>query len=270
MTTADTITPDATATTLTSPGVFPTFAPSDPANFRDLGGIVVDGGTVATATLFRSDDLCLVSAGYAEMLLRDHGITAIIDLRSAAEVAGTGRGPLGHLSANYHHLALGGDVIINSASSLADLDALAEWYTRLLELSTHKIVTAISIISVEKGATVFHCAAGKDRTGILAAAILALLGADADAIAVDYARTHPVLENIITRLATSPGSHGSGTDVRPMLSMVPRPPVLTAEYSVMLAVLALVVERHGSIEALLRTAGLDDALLERLRARLLC
>jgi len=246
----------------------PLFIPSDPANFRDLGGIAVNGGTVATATLFRSDDLCLVSADYAALLLSDHGITAVIDLRSAAEVAGTGRGPLGHLSANYHHLALGGDVIIDSASSLADLDALAEWYTRLLELSAHKIVTALAIISVEKGATVFHCAAGKDRTGILAAAILALLGADADTIASDYARTHAVLDNIITRLATSPGSHGNGADVRPMLSMVPRPPVLTAEYSVMLAVLEIVAERHGSIEALLRTAGLDDALLARLHTRL--
>ena len=66
-----------TATHTTPAAPAPLFIPSDPANFRDLGGIAVNGGTVATATLFRSDDLCLVSADYAAALLGDHGITAV-------------------------------------------------------------------------------------------------------------------------------------------------------------------------------------------------
>jgi len=241
---------------------------SEPVNFRDLGGLPVEGGTVRSGVVFRSDDICLVPDAWANDIVADKNITAILDLRSESEVRVTGRGPLGNLPVAYHHYPFGGDVVVEGAVSIGTPEALAEWYADLIEASAPMIVSAIAGIAEESGATVFHCSAGKDRTGILAASLLAVLGASDDVIAADYGRTGDVIDGVIGRLAAAHGISPRDSRISAFLTQEPRPPVLTADAPVMSQALTIVAARHGSLAEFIRSAGLADAHVAELRARL--
>lgn len=243
-------------------------AVSDPVNFRDLGGISVDGGTVVSGLVYRSDDICLVPTAWAENLVDTLTVTSILDLRSESELRTTGRGPLADFPVAYHHYPFGGDVVVEGAASIVEPEQLSAWYAQLLAASAPMIVSALALISVERGATVFHCSAGKDRTGILAASLLAVLGASDATIAADYGRTGDVMDSLVTRLAASHGISPTDSRIRGFLTMTPRPAVLTADAPVMAAALQLVAAEHGSLVQLLRQNGLTDDLVAALRAKL--
>lgn len=241
---------------------------SEPVNFRDLGGLVVDGGVVRSGVVFRSDDICLVPATWASDIVANKNVTAILDLRSESEVRVTGRGPLGDLPAVYHHYPLGGDVVVEGAVSIGTPEALAEWYADLVEASAPMIVSGLAGIAVESGATVFHCSAGKDRTGIFAASLLAVLGATDDVIAADYGRTAEVIDSVIGRLAAAHGISPRDSRISAFLTQEPRPPVLTADAAVMSEALQIVASRHGSLARFIQSSGLSDTLVDELRKRL--
>lgn len=241
---------------------------SEPVNFRDLGGIAVDGGTVRSGVVFRSDDICLVPSAWASDVVVASGVTAILDLRSASEVRVTGRGPLGDHPVAYHHYPLGGDVVVEGAVSIGTPEALSLWYADLIEASVPLIVSGLAGIGVERGATVFHCSAGKDRTGIFAASLLAVLGASDDVIAADYGRTGDVIDGVIARLAAAHGISPRDSRISAFLNQEPRPPVLTAEAPVMAETLRIVAARHGSLAQFVQDAGLTDLHIAELRARL--
>lgn len=71
-------------------------------------------------------------------------------------------------------------------------------YADMVDRSAAEIVTALGIIAHAPGATAFHCAAGRDRTGVLAAMLLLALGASDEDIVADYARTDENLAAIDT------------------------------------------------------------------------
>jgi protein-tyrosine phosphatase len=241
---------------------------SDPVNFRDLGGLAVDGGTTRSGFVFRSDDICLVSAAWASDLVLNKHVTAILDLRSESEVRVTGRGPLRDEAPTYHRYPLGGDVVVEGAVSISTPEALAQWYANLIESSAPVIVAALVGIGIENGATVVHCSAGKDRTGIFAACLLAVVGASDEVISHDYGRTSEVLDAAIGRLVVSHGISPKDSRIAAFLNQDPRPPVLTADAAVMVETLRLVASRHGSLAQFIRHSGLSDAQVEKLRARL--
>jgi protein-tyrosine phosphatase len=109
---------------------------------------------------------------------------------------------------------------------------------------------------------VIHCAAGKDRTGLISALLLGLADVPAESIAADYAMTAELLRPREQEwLAACPPEERAERE-----AMIARY-APTAE--VMLAVLGGLTERHGGIEPYLLEAGVPRADLERLRRRLL-
>jgi protein-tyrosine phosphatase len=107
-----------------------------------------------------------------------------------------------------------------------------------------------------------HCAAGKDRTGLISALLLGLVGVPTATIAADYALTAELLRSREQAwLAAAPPEERAEREA--MLARY----APTAE--VMLAVLAGLEERHGGVEGYLLDAGVAPADLERLRDRLL-
>jgi protein-tyrosine phosphatase len=175
----------------------PALTLSAPVNLRDLGGIAVDGGVVRPGFALRADDLALVTDDVARALV-DDGVRAIIDLRSTDELGVTGRGPLGtHSNVSYHHVPLLADIgqatdatqTRPSGAEMMDQTRFGRMYLRMYEGAAPQIVTALAIIAHAPGAVAFHCAAGQDRTGVLAASLLLALGADRDDIVADYVRT---------------------------------------------------------------------------------
>lgn len=242
---------------------------SAPVNLRDLGGIPITGGVLREGVAIRTDDLAYVTADVADELVAA-GLTAIIDLRSSVEVATTGRGPLASRAVSYHHLPL----IANVGESMKQdapafgHEAMGRMYVQMVEEAAPQLVTALNVIAHTPGATAFHCAAGRDRTGVLAAMLLLALGAEDADIVADYARTGDNMAAIMQRTAPVMGAMwralGFDPETRDHTALLEG----SMEVS-MRTLLATLRERHGDALAPLRVAGLSDATIARLRERAL-
>jgi protein tyrosine/serine phosphatase len=110
------------------------------------------------------------------------------------------------------------------------------------------------------GAALVHCAAGKDRTGVVVALALAAAGVTRDAIVADYVRTADVLDAILTRLRNSP-TYAEDLDDRPPDAHRPRA-------ATMERFLETLDERAGGPLGWLAKAGFGPDDVARLRARL--
>nr|WP_216645195.1 tyrosine-protein phosphatase [Isoptericola halotolerans] len=245
---------------------------SAPVNLRDLGGTVVAGGAVRPGVVLRADDLSTTDRPFADELV-GAGLRAVVDLRSPDEVALTGRGVLGERSEiSYHHVPFLADIGRAAGdadpATMLDQSRFGAMYLRMYEGAAAQVVTALAIVAHSPGTVAFHCAAGQDRTGVLAAALLLTLGADAEAIVADYARTGESSAAIQRRLAPvmAPLMARFGLDLDAAARAAARTRFSETPMRELLAALA---ERHGDPLAPLRAAGLTDGLVARLRERAL-
>jgi protein-tyrosine phosphatase len=240
------------------------------ANTRDLGGyLTVDGDRVRSGLLYRSDSphrLADDDAVFARL-----GIRTIVDLRSYAEVDRLGRPPLGPAVHAYVHAPLriiataGGTAGVTSADLRRDGTlTLGALYCHYLTQSGEELRTILRLLSDERDyPALFYCVAGKDRTGIVAAIILALLGVPDEAIAADYAATADSFERFIelARQDDSLGEQARGQQVDPSF--------LGAEAETMLSFLGWIRAEFGSVETLVTGFGTDQATIASLRRNLL-
>jgi protein-tyrosine phosphatase len=151
-------------------------------NFRDLGGLpVAGGGEVRSGVLFRSDSLCYATQADADHLVDKLGLATVVDLRDAREITEFGRGPLETMSLGYVSVPIG---------DVPEYDTRPEFYVAVLAKYGTELTTLIrSLASSGTLPAVVHCHVGCDRTGVVSAAILSLIGvADLD-VADDYARS---------------------------------------------------------------------------------
>lgn len=239
-------------------------------NRRDLGGIRVADGVLRPGVFWRADDVALVDQATADQLTRE-GLSLVLDLRSADELEATGRGPLGDRpEIAFAHLPMTDAMAApdeNLKAAIAEMfavdptGAMGRWYAQTAEQQASKIVRGLGLICDTTGATVFHCAAGKDRTGIFAASILLSLGATRSAVVADYTRTNDNLVALHARLARGRGTTSkiTGEDIPMAVKGAPAENIET--------MLDVLDQTHGGLVALLRDAGLTDTLLDRLRER---
>jgi len=238
------------------------FVPLDGAfNFRDLGGLPThDGGTTRAGMMFRSDALHHLVPSDVDQLT-DLGMRTIIDLRSAVELDRTGRGPLEETDMQWLHAPLShGDAAAGRVlpPALAEGD-LGRHYVESLAERTETLAEVIGhLASRENLPAVFHCTAGKDRTGMVAALVLSLVGVPDDVIVHDYTLTDDRMVFVMERIRAS----GDFPEpVTPMLERVGR-----AEAASMETFLAAVRDTHGDAEGWARDAGLSDTTLASLHA----
>ncbi|MFP6623167.1 MAG: tyrosine-protein phosphatase [Myxococcota bacterium] len=235
-------------------------------NFRDLGGYPTAGGRrLAWRRIYRSDGLHRLTAADVVRLRDDLALTDLIDLRSTAELSLDGRGPLEDEPMAFHHVPLfDGD---RPSTFSPDLQmrmeemSLADRYFGLVEMAKEPIARVVELIADAKGGAVYHCAAGKDRTGVISAILLSVLGVPEELIVADYALSRQNLDAIIERLNASDG-------YKDMFEHLP-PDTLHAEPETMVSLLAKLEEGYGSAEAFLESAGVGSDVVERLRASVL-
>lgn len=232
-------------------------------NFRDLGGYPAEGGRVTRrGRLFRSDGLHQLTDGDVD-LLRSIGLATIIDLRTPGEVEQTGRGRLGDQAIGYHHLAVvqqtGGEAV---GAPAPPGDDLAERYLWYLDTGREALVTALGLVADPANhPLVFHCTAGKDRTGVLAALVLDILGVEPAVIVADYVITADRLELIVDRIRNDP-AYSAG------MSKVPASR-FTVEAGTMERFLDGLRSDFGGARSWAVGAGLSPGDLDRMRADLL-
>lgn len=229
-------------------------------NFRDVGGYTGhDGRTVARGRLYRSDSLHRIDQTDRESFAA-LGIRTVIDLRRPTEVARDGRVPA-YDGLTYRHIhpehPNWATIPYDPEQSLARW--LADRYAGLAQTGTAGLAEAIGLVADSVNApVVVHCVAGKDRTGIVCALTLAVLGvADAD-IAADYALSTEASARFSAWLAAT----------TPEAEKPPRP-FLASPAEAMTIFLTELRAGYGSAEGYLRHAGVTDAQLAALRDHLL-
>lgn len=228
-------------------------------NFRDLGGHAGDGGrTVRWRRLFRSDSL----AGLTEpdrTPFQALGIRTVLDLRRPHEVARHGRVPDWDGLA-YRHLPPAHPEWEETPyrDGLDPVRYLADRYHDLVAHGATRLADAISLIADESTApVVVHCVAGKDRTGVVCALTLSLLGVSDEDIDADYARSSEGNQRYV---------EWAQVNGHPDLVMLPW---FYSHAGTMRLFLSELRERHGSVERYITDAGLPTAQLDALRRHLL-
>lgn len=230
-------------------------------NFRDLGGYpTAEGGRLRWRRLFRADGLHgLTQAGVAT--LRDElRLGAVVDLRSSAELALDGRGRLAQEPIVFHHLPLfdGGE---RERRERPPGLSLADLYLAMLDHAREPLGRVLTTLARTEEPAVFHCAAGKDRTGVVSALLLSLLGVREEVIVADYAASRDALDAIVDRLMASDG-------YREMLAELP-PDTLHAEPETMEHFLERLRAGFGGAAGYAQEIGVDAEDVARLRERLI-
>ena len=245
-------------------------------NARDLGGLpTTDGGSTVHGRLLRSENLQELTPGDVSRLVEELGLTTVIDLRSTNEVTIEGPAPLDALSGvrHAHHPVLKEFLDVSDTLKAALLtesieadrerypdDPMCGHYLGYLENRPEEVVGALRAIATAPGAAIVHCAAGKDRTGVVVALALTVAGVEPQAIIDDYMATDDRLEAIVARLSRSRMYAGDVTS-RPVKAHAPR-----AE--TMKAFLEQLTVRYGGIDAWLTGNGFGAAEIAALRAKL--
>jgi protein-tyrosine phosphatase len=232
----------------------------DCVNTRDLGGYpTADGGETRWGAVVRSDSLASLTPAGRDALLA-YGVRAVVDLRLPAELTDH---PNPFAEPGDHGVAYTNVSIVDPAAGFPpDTFTLAENYLWSLDRFAALVATALAAIAnAPEGGVLVHCAAGKDRTGLIAALLLALVDVPDRTVAADYALTAECLRPREQEwLENGPGERA---DRETLLVRY----AATAE--VMLEVLQGLRQRYGGVEAYLRHAGVAADDLARLRARLL-
>jgi protein-tyrosine phosphatase len=246
---------------------------------RTLSWIALDGAVNARAVvpgvLLRADNLQSLSAEDVRVLIDQQGLEVVVDLRTDVEVELEGPGPLTTEDAvRIEHRSLYPD---SGGNTDLDADTVKPWgpadenesadesptvraYMSYLSRRPDSVVGAVRTIARADGAVLLHCAAGKDRTGVLVALALDAAGVDRDRIVGDYLATGQRIDAILARLVSSSTYRAEleGHDPQqhaPALGTMER-------------VLELVDQRFGGSAAWLSAHGLSDLDLQRLRRRL--
>jgi protein-tyrosine phosphatase len=229
-------------------------------NFRDLGGYpTADGRRLRWRQLFRSDALHGLTPADVAHLRDELGVTTVVDLRSTAELRGDGEAPLRREAIVHHHVPLFDGEMIHPEERPASI-SLSERYWLLAEYAKPKIAQVVTTIAAATGPAVYHCAAGKDRTGVISAVLLGVLGVPEEVIVADYAATKENLDAIIERLMAT-------KSYERVLTNLP-PDTLHAEADTMTTFLERIRANYGDMRAYARAAGVPADALEALAERL--
>lgn len=238
-------------------------------NFRDIAGTgsgypTTDGARVRRGLVFRSNELQLTSADAAA--LADLGITAIHDLRSTAEVEAHPDAEV--RGATWHHVEVTG-IPMEMVEGLRDTAAaervMREVYVGFVRSAAARASYAslLTALATDDLPQLFHCTAGKDRTGWAAALLLELAGVDRATIMADYLLTNEVSSATREKYLALIGEH-----LGPEAVAVYEPTMIVEEGYLEAAYDAVATD-YGTLDAYLRDGlGLADELLHTLRDRL--
>jgi protein-tyrosine phosphatase len=224
-------------------------------NVRDLGGLPAGPGRrTATGRIFRGELLPILVEQDVEILIREVGLRTVVDLRTRGEVR--------HEAGRWleHEVAW-----VNCPFRLGKLAPVpgpgadfVSAYLGFLEGGPGAVVLAVeTLIDPDNQPALFHCAAGKDRTGVLSALLLDVLGVPHDVIAEDYALTSLALPQVFGRLV----------EIEPYRRSLADAVVADHEphAATMSAFLEALHRRHGGGEAWLLAQGIAPSLVARYR-----
>ena len=232
-------------------------------NIRDLGGYRTNSGArTRYRRIFRADSPHRLTSTDVETLLKA-GLRTVIDLRAAHELDESPNQLARLDELEYVHLplydALSPDHVQVDSD---DPDPLPAFYTRTLASRGARIAEILEAISgAPAGVVMFHCTAGKDRTGLISALLLGNANVLREDVVADYARTEPLISELVEEFMEL--ARSSGRD----LSAYRR--ILRARAETMNTVLDEIAVHYSSVQSYLSGIGVGDDVLKILADRLL-
>lgn len=228
-------------------------------NFRDLGGYETrDGGRLRWRTLFRADSLSRLTSE-DRAVIRRLGIATVIDLRTTSELE-NGRFPVDEIPVGFHHLPLL-DRVPDPEDFKLRPGMLANSYEVMTSESGPHIARVLGILAERQAHPVIvHCTAGKDRTGVLVAVLLGVLGVPDETIVADYTLSAHAMTKLRAKLVER---YPEGRNV-----IEEADEVFSASPSNIASLLTLLREKHGSILGYATSIGVGAEVVSGLRATL--
>ena len=236
-------------------------------NFRDVAGDgypTADGRTVVRGVFFRSNELQLTHEDAAA--ISRLGITAIYDLRESGEVEA--HPDVEVPGTSWHHVEVTG-IPHGVGAELSDPgaaeEAICEVYRRFVDDPASRASFAALLTGLATSTTpqLFHCTAGKDRTGWTAALLLRIAGVPEETVIADYLRTNDIGLSTREKYLGMVAEH-LGADRVPVFERI-----MLADTSYLAAADTAVAASYGDLSSYLRDGlGLSDATLDALRGRL--
>ncbi len=222
-------------------------------NTRDLGGYPCTGGTTRWGIFLRADSPHRLT-GKDLTFLKDYGVRTAIDLRSDAERAQRPSALTTAAGFTPHHVCMTDQMNANNFEG--DLPgSMSGLYISLLDNAGADIASVFRILATAQGGTLFHCAVGKDRTGVIAMLLLGLAGVSTEDIVADYSITEIYMREIFDeQLKTFQGYEIPAHVLRSLPESMTR-------------VLDHLQENHHSAEAYLLKAGLSEQDLAAIREK---
>ena len=231
-------------------------------NMRDLGHVsTTDGYKVRSGKLFRSDALHGLTSADLEQL-GVLGIASVIDLRADEEITQMGKARLtDHGARHIHRPLVSRDPVVPTSSDFPE--NMGELYVTLALNGPDRFVRALEAIAMlENMPAVFHCAAGKDRTGMVTALLYSILGVAEDVIVADYVLTDANMDRFLA--AEKQRGELPPDDLPAVPASYARAEALTIT-----TFLNGLNEQFGSPVEWLKQHGIDDRLIEQFRREML-
>jgi protein-tyrosine phosphatase len=237
-------------------------------NVRELGGHpTADGSETRFGAIVRSDSVSqLTDAGWEALVA--HGVRTVVDLRGDHERE---EDPPRELPVDVVHVPFMeaneeewqeiAEEIETAAAAAPDVEtSTRDVYVIFLERFKGNVAAAVrEVARAPEGGVVVHCVGGKDRTGLLTAFLLHVAGVPEEEIAADYALSEE-------RLRPRHEAWFEAAESDEELERLQR--IAQTPAGSMIGVFRELERRYGSVEGYLRSAGVEEEDLERVRSRL--
>lgn len=231
-------------------------------NFRDLGEIpTVTGQSTKKGVFLRSGGLDKLTTAGQEALI-NHGLQTVIDLRSEWECKNYPNVFAKSRQLQYLNLPMMKDELSNHPDYKAktkNYNNLGDLYRVYLASCEKSIGTIISTIAENEGQTLFHCYAGKDRTGIVAMLLLSIVGVADELIASDYAETNVHIKHLQEEWRAAAIKEGRD------LAKLERDKGAAPE--TMHTSLAFLRQQYGSVAEYLQVCGVSESQIAKIQMR---
>jgi len=230
-------------------------------NVRDLGGLPTeDGGETRFGSVIRADSVGLLTDDGWQALV-GAGVTRIVDLRGDWEIDDE---PPRDLDIEVVHVPVldhfdedsWEEIRLLAEGAPSHAAATQQVYLRFLDRCRPSFVEAVAAVASAPGPVVFHCLAGKDRTGLVAAILLRLARVPVEVIAEDYALSGVRLEPRHQQWLDSAGDAADRMRIER---------ITATPFDAMTAVLEAVERQYGGVDRYLLDGGLSPDLLEAAR-----
>ena len=226
-------------------------------NVRDLGGYASAHGQTQWRRMLRADGLHRIDQAGMDALIAE-GLTTVIDLRHAEELAHQPNPLSLNPAVAYHNVSLFDGL---APDMMGAEDVLLELYKLPLVNRQSALAQVLRIIAdAPPGAVLYHCTAGKDRTGVVSALLLAIAGVEAALIVEDYSPTAALIAPMVEEITAGAVARGADPSVFAR--------VLASDPETMELTIAFIIAEFGTMEAYLEQIGLDAETIQRLRNRL--